>query len=94
MAEARGPIEARYREQMRAVAHTIDGLFNGAATGDDRKVWFFLAAGNFDDPASRFNYISNAEKRDVRDMLRDVLGRLEERIAAEPPAPTDGQAQT
>jgi hypothetical protein len=52
-------------------------------------VWFFLAAGNMaigaDEPATnRFNYISNADKLDVRAALRDVLARIEGRLAETP----------
>lgn len=45
-----------------------------------------LTAFNFNDQAGRFNYISNADKLDVRAMLKDVIARIEGRMANEPGA--------
>jgi hypothetical protein len=82
-----GPIQPELRELMNAVARGLDDVFNGeGCKPEDKKVWFFLAAGGFDHApektpdTSRFNYISNADKLDVRATLRDVLARLEARM--------------
>jgi hypothetical protein len=85
-----GPIDPAYRAQMQGLAQALDETFNGKLKGHDRKVWFFLAAGNFGGPPGLFNYISNANKVDVRDMLQDILDRLEQRLANEAPEPRDG----
>lgn len=82
-----GPIQSDMVAMMNAVAATLDDVFNGEGCKPaDKTVWFFLAAGNFahgtDEPTTnRFNYISNADKLDVRATLHDVLARLEARMA-------------
>lgn len=81
-----GPIQQDLRALMNALAHGLDEIFNGEnCPADKKQVWFFLAAGNFavgtDEPeTNRFNYISNADKLDVRATLHDVLARLEARM--------------
>ena len=79
-----GPIEAAQHDLMNALAHGLDEAFNGPnCKAADKKVWFFLTCGNFDEPAGRFNYISNADKMDVRVVLKDVLARIEGRLTEE-----------
>ena len=84
-----GPIQADLSELMNAVARTLDDLFNGPdCPASEKRVWFFLAAGNFGEGSdlperNRFNYISNADKLDMRATLRDVLGGIEGRMAGE-----------
>jgi hypothetical protein len=81
-----GPIQPELHDLMNAIARGLDDVFNGEdCKPEDKKVWFFLAAGNFaagsDEPiTNRFNYISNADKLDVRATLKDVLARLEARL--------------
>lgn len=81
-----GPIQQDLNPLMNAIAHTLDDVFNGKdCPPGEKKVWFFLAAGAMaqgtDEPeTNRFNYISNADKLDVRATLHDVLARLEARI--------------
>lgn len=82
-----GPIEARHREQMNTLAAVLDEMFNGPNCPAEKKaVGFFLTTFNFDAPG-RFNYISNANKLDVRAMLYDIIGRIEGRMAAAPETP-------
>lgn len=81
-----GPIQEDLHGLMNAVAKALDEHFNGPnCPPEGKRVWFFLAAGNFAEGElpriSRFNYISNADKLDIREALRAVLGRLEDRIA-------------
>lgn len=84
-----GPIQDDLHTVMNAVARGLDDVFNGPdCPATDKRVWFFLAAGNFGEGSdlpetNRFNYISNADKLDVRATLRDVLGRIEGRMAGE-----------
>ena len=79
------PIQEEHRALMGAIADTLDDLFNGEdCRPEDRKVWFFLACGNFKHSEARpqrFNYISNAEKISVAEILRDVLSRIEARMS-------------
>lgn len=77
------PIDPKYHAQMQALAVTLDELLNGeGCKPEDRKTGFFLTLFPFGEP-SRFNYISNAEKLDVRAMLKDVVARIEGRMMSE-----------
>lgn len=82
-----GPIDPKYVEMMNALMHTLDEVFNPGLPRDERKVGFFLAvfdmgeADNAAPPAGRFNYISNAEKLDVRAMLKEIIARIEARMS-------------
>jgi hypothetical protein len=79
-----GPIEPAFHAQMNALAGVLDEMFNGeGCKPEDKKVGFFLTTFNFDAPG-RFNYISNADKLDVRAMLKDVVARIEGRMAETP----------
>jgi cobalamin biosynthesis Mg chelatase CobN len=76
-----GPIQEDLRDQMNALARGLDDLFNGKdCPADQKRVGFFLTAFPFNEPG-RFNYISNADKLDVRAMLKDVLARIEGRMS-------------
>lgn len=77
-----GPIEPGFYAKMNALAEVLDEMFNGDKTGDDREVGFFLTCFPFNEPG-RFNYISNADKLDVRAMLKDITARIEGRMMAE-----------
>lgn len=81
-----GPIDPELHELMNALAHGIDEILNGKDTpADQKRVGFFLTTFNMNDPEpGRFNYISNADKRDVRAMLKEVLARIEGRLTAGP----------
>lgn len=80
------PIQADLNAIMNAVARGLDDAFNGQnCAPEDKRVWFFLAAGNFGEggqmpTTNRFNYISNADKLDIRATLHDVLARIEARM--------------
>ena len=78
-----GPIEARYVDRMRALAQVLDEILNGAdCKPEDKKTGFFLTVFAFNEP-SRFNYISNADKLDVRAMLKEITARIEGRLQKE-----------
>lgn len=72
-----GPIEAKHHRMMNTLAHTLDELFNGNATGADRKTGFVLMVFPFHGAEGRANYISNAERADVVTMLKEQLARFE-----------------
>lgn len=76
-----GPIEEAYRAKMSALADVLDDYLNGEKTGDDREIGFFLAVFPFQEQG-RFNYISNADKLDVRKMLQDLIERIDMRTIA------------
>lgn len=79
-----GPIEAQHRELMNVLAGAIDEALNGKdCKPEDKRVGFFLTVFNFGEDGGRFNYISNAERLDVRATLKDVLARIEARMMPE-----------
>jgi hypothetical protein len=80
-----GPIEEDFHGQMNALAVALDEMFNGPELPGlprNKQVGFFLTCFHFDEPG-RFNYISNADKLDVRAMLKEVVARIEGRLAPE-----------
>lgn len=77
-----GPIDPQFHGQMNALAKALDEIFNGeGAAPEDKKVGFFLTTFEMNAPG-RFNYISNADKVDVRAMLKEIVARIEGRLAA------------
>lgn len=83
-----GPIDPQLHTLMNTLAHVLDVALNGEdCPADKKQVGFFLTTFNMNDPEpGRFNYISNADKLDVRAMLAEVLARIEGRLAAAPEA--------
>lgn len=72
------PIEHQYRDLMNGLAEGIDEILNGERRGKERKTGFVLLVFNFGDgPGRRANYISNAERDDVLDLLRQQIKRFE-----------------
>ncbi len=72
------PIEPKHREQMNAIAHALDEMFNGPAKGSDRKVGFVLLVFPFGNDDGRCNYISNgADRRDIVTMFKEQIKRFE-----------------
>lgn len=76
-----GPIEPEFHALMNHLAKALDDMFNGEGCPPEKKrVGFFLTTFRFDEPG-RFNYISNADKLDVRAMLKDITARIEARMS-------------
>ncbi len=72
------PIQKEYREQMNAVARTLDEVFNGAARGSARKIGFVLLVFPYGEAEGRCNYISNgADRRDMVKLLREQANRFD-----------------
>lgn len=88
------PIPPEFHAQMNALAGALDDMFNpvlpGVPTGE-KKVGFFLTCFYFNKPG-RFNYISNAEKLDVKAMLKDIVARIEARERMDAAGPPKGNA--
>ena len=77
------PIDPKYRESMNILAGFIDDYLNGPDCPTDKKeVGFFLTIFPFKEEG-RFNYISNADKLDVRAMLKEITARIEGRLMKE-----------
>lgn len=90
------PIDPQFYELMNGLAHVLDEAFNPPPAPDiprgKRKVGFFLTCFEFDAPG-RFNYISNAEKLDVKAMLQDIVNRIEARERMDAAGPPLGGKQ-
>lgn len=82
------PIDPEFRQLMNGLAAGIDEIFNGDATGADRKTGFVLLVFPFADAAGkkyqgRANYISNANRADIVVLLKEQLARFEGRMGEE-----------
>jgi hypothetical protein len=72
------PIEPEYIEKMKAVARSLDELFNGQLKGDDRTTGFVLMVFPFGDKSGRCNYISNgANREDIVVLMKEMIARFE-----------------
>lgn len=88
------PIPPEFHEKMNSLAAALDEMFNPTLPGlpaGEKKVGFFLTCFEFNAPG-RFNYISNAEKLDVKAMLKDIVARIEARERMDAAGPTQGRA--
>lgn len=89
------PIPPEFHAQMNALAGALDDMFNPPLPGipgrGPRKVGFFLTCFEFN-KHGRFNYISNAEKLDVKTMLKDIVARIEARERMDAAGPPKGNA--
>ena len=74
------PIDPKYVEQMNDLAKTLDRAFNGNLRGADREVGFVLIVFKFN-ATDRSNYISNAQRSDVVEMLRSQADHLEKEVS-------------
>lgn len=73
------PISEKYVQQMRAIAATLDEVFNGDKRGEDRQTGFVLMVFPFgDDRDGRCNYISNGAQRDeIVILMKEMIARFE-----------------
>lgn len=75
------PIQEQYREQMRALAQTLDQFFNSSSVGARQTgfvllVFPFTAEGAADD--ARCNFISNgADRKDIVVLFKEMIARFE-----------------
>jgi len=89
------PITPEFHALMNALAETLDEYFNpglpGLGPAKVKKIGFFLTCFEFN-KQGRFNYISNAEKLDVKAMLKDIVARIEAREKMDAAGPVKGRA--
>lgn len=72
------PIEEKYREQMRELAVVLDKYFNPKG---GKEIGFSLLVFAFGgEPGNRTNYISNANRKDMLDTMREFIARAEGQI--------------
>lgn len=70
-------IQAKYREDMNALAAALDSALNGTRKGEDRTVAFVLLVSEFGAMTGRVNYISNGQRSDIVAMLKEITARFE-----------------
>lgn len=80
------PIEEKYTETMRAIAAAVDSIFNGELC--ERTTGFVLMVFPFNGHEGRCNYISNAQREDVKKLLKEQLARFENREEQEKSEPS------
>jgi hypothetical protein len=68
-----GPVEEEYHDKMKAIAQGIDEFFNGDGP---KKIGYVLMTFNFEDEG-RCNYMSNADRRDIITLMKEMLARFE-----------------
>jgi hypothetical protein len=75
------PIQEKYRKQMNAIAEVLDEVFNGSLKREERKVGWALLTFDFGCPkGARTNYISNSERADMLNAMKEFVARAEGRI--------------
>jgi hypothetical protein len=71
-------ISPEFQRSMNDMAEFLDSVFNGSATGKDKKNAFVLLLMPFDGPpGQRVNYIANAGRKEVITMMKEVIARFE-----------------
>ena len=88
------PIPPEFHAKMNALAEVLDEYFSPGLPGlgrGERKIGFFLTCFEFN-KRGRFNYISNADKLDVKTMLKDITARIEARERMDAAGPVKGRA--
>jgi len=68
-------IEPRYVREMKTLAHVLDDHFNDPE--QPKHTAFVLLVMPFGDAEGRVNYISNAIRKDIIVMMKEVLARFE-----------------
>lgn len=71
------PIEEKWAAKMNDLARRLDREFNDNKTGLMREVGFVLLVFPFGGPGERVNYISNANRDDIRKTMQEMLARWE-----------------
>lgn len=72
------PIEPEYQAKMRAIAQSLDQIFNGQIGGKGRQTGFVLLVFPFGEKEGRCNYISNgANREDIVVLFKEQIKRME-----------------
>lgn len=72
-----GPIDPQYMAVMRTLAEVLHEAFNGPVPIKEGTVGFVLLVFPFGTHQGRCNYISNADRSDIKTMLKEQLARFE-----------------
>ena len=74
-------IEAKFHEQMNALAGALQEVFNGKKKVSESTVGFALLVFDMDAaPGARANYICNCERKDMLNAMKEFIARAEGRI--------------
>jgi hypothetical protein len=69
--------QERERSQMTNLARGLDEILNRDKHGEDRTVGFVLLVFELGDHGGECNYVSNAERDDIRVLLKELVARFE-----------------
>lgn len=74
-----GSVQEQYKEQLRAVARAIDEFLN--PDRENKKVGWAILMFPFDcPPGARTNYMSNTERSDMLNSMKEFIARAEGQI--------------
>ena len=72
------PIEPAYIETIKAVARSLDEIFNGDLKASNKHTGFVLLVFPFGDKSGRANFISNgADRKDIVTLFKEMIARFE-----------------
>lgn len=71
------PLDEIHAEKMRRIARRLDAIFNGNKRGSERDWGFALMVFPFNGSPGNCNYISNGQRAQMIELLKDQLKRFE-----------------
>ena len=72
------------RERLQTLAECIDAVLNGTIEKGTPREWgFILGIFPFENPDTRFNYVSNADRETIVFMLREIADKFERDVNAD-----------
>lgn len=77
-------IQQKFQEQMSAIARAIQEIFNGPVPVEKSKVGFALLVFDMEvKPENRTNYMSNVNRKDMLNAMKEFIARAEGHIKDE-----------
>lgn len=74
------PIQMELHEAMNELAKWLDNVFNGDVPKAEKKTCFVLLTASFDVTNGGVNYISNGNREDVINLLKELIVRFENQV--------------
>jgi hypothetical protein len=71
------PLDEIHAEKMQRIARRLDHIFNGNKRGSERQYGFVLMVFPFRGATGNCNYISNGQRAQMIELLKDQLKRFE-----------------
>jgi hypothetical protein len=72
------PLDAIHAEKMQRIARRLDSIFNGNKRGSERGYGFVLMVFPFHGAIGNCNYISNGQRAQMIELLKEQLKRFED----------------